>query len=104
MGRKLTAFCLAICFVFAMSVISFAEDFNKNRLGSISVTLVEQNGKTPVSGAELSVYRVATVSLNESGNLSYAFTKEFEKCGAALNDPSLSVILEVFVEKNKLSI
>ena len=100
MGRKLTAFCMAICFVFAMSVNSFAEDFNKNRLGSISVTLVEQNGKTPVSGAELSVYHVATVSLNESGNLSYVFTKEFENCGAALNDPSLSVVLEVFVEKN----
>lgn len=102
MGRKLTAFCLAICFVFAMSINSFAEDFNKNRLGSISVTLVGQNGKTPISGTELSVYHVAMVSLNDNGNLSYVFTKEFEKCGAALNNPLLSVALEVFVEENSV--
>ena len=28
------------------------------------------------------------------------FTKEFENCGAALNDPALSVVLEKFVEEN----
>ena len=102
MIRKLTAFCLAMCFVFAISVTAFAESFDSEQKGSITFTLFGQDGKTPVSGAELSVYYVATVGLNEKGNLSYVFTKDFENCGAAINDPALPVVLETFVEKNSV--
>lgn len=104
MIRKLTAFFMALCFIFTMSINAFAEDFDPGRLGSITLTLFGQDGKTPVSGAELSVYYVATVELNKKGDLSYVFTKEFENCDAALNDPALSVVLEKFVEENAVPV
>ena len=95
MLRKITAICLAICFIFAMSITAAANEFDEDKTGSISIKLVGQDGKTPISGAKLSVYYVATVRLNENGNLSYIFTDEFENCGAALNDPALSVVLVI---------
>lgn len=102
MLRKLTALCLALCFVLTMSVSAFANEFDAGKTGSISIKLTGPDGKTPVSGAELSVFRVATVVLNEKGNLSYAFTDEFESCGASLSDPALSVFLETFVKENSI--
>lgn len=102
MVRKLTAFCLALCFIFTMSVTTFANEFDADKTGSISIKLVGQDGNKPVSGAELSVYYVATVVLNEKGNLSYAYTEEFKNCKTALNDQALAVALETFVKENSV--
>ena len=81
-----------------MPVTVFAQAFEDDRVGSISVTLIDQDDKSPLTGAELSLYYVATVSLNSNDHLSYTFTDVFTDCGCALNDPALSARLDAFVE------
>ena len=103
MGRKLISVFLIVWVLFMMPMTAIAQDFDFNRVGSISVTLMDQDGKTPISGAELSLYHVATVSLNSKNNLSYTFTNAFEDCGCALDDPALSVKLDAFVKKHTVS-
>lgn len=98
MGRKLITFFLIAWILFLLPMTAFAEDFASDRVGSISVTLMDQKGKTPIAGAELSLYYVATVSLNSSNHLSYSFADPFADCGAALDDPALTAKLDIFVE------
>lgn len=104
MGRKLISVFLIVCGLFMMPMTAFAQDFDSNRIGSISVILMDQDGKTPITGAELSLYYVATVKLNSKNNLSYTFTNAFEDCGCALDDPALSVKLDAFVKEKSVSI
>ena len=103
MGRKFISIILTIWVLLMMPITAFAQSFDADRLGSISVTLMDQDGKTPISGAELSLYHVATVSLNSKNNLSYIFTYAFEDCGAALDDPALSVKLDAFVKDHSVT-
>lgn len=103
MGRKLISFILIVCVLLVMPVNAFAYSLFVDRPGSISVTLMDQNGNTPITGVELSLYHVATVSLNSNYNLSYTFTDAFEDCGCALDDPGLPVILDVFVKVHSIS-
>ena len=98
MGRKLTAIFFALWLLLTMPMMASAQAFDPNRMGSISVTLLDPTDKTPIAGAELSLYHVATVSLNSQNNLSYTFTDMFKGCGAALDDPALSAKLDTFVE------
>jgi hypothetical protein len=86
-----------------MPMTAFAQGFDAERLGTVSVTLMDQDGKTPIVGAELSLYHVATVNLNSKNNLSYTFTNLFEGCGAALDDPTLTVKLDAFVDDHSVS-
>lgn len=81
----------------------FAQDVDLNRLGSISVTLTDPSNKKPITGAELSLYYVATVGLNDNNNLSYAFTEAFADCGAALNDPTLVTALDAYVKGHSVA-
>ena len=86
-----------------MPMTVYAQGFDADRFGSVSVTLIEQAGKTPISGAELSLYYVASAELNSNHNLSYTFTNAFEDCGCPLDDPALSVKLDVFVKEHSVS-
>ena len=104
MGRKLISVLLIVWILFMMSMAVFAQRLDVDRVGSISVTLMDQDGKTPIEGAELSLYYVATVKRNGKNNLSYTFTDAFEDCGRALDDPALSVELDAFVKENSVSI
>ena len=99
MKRRRMTVCLILLLAFAMPVTAFAQDFDSDKLGSISVTLMDQGKTKAVVGAELSAYYVATVTLNENNRLSYTYTAEFEGCGVALDDKSLSKVLEDFAEK-----
>ena len=103
MGRKLISFFLIAWVLFMMPMTAFAQGFDPNHVGSISVSLMDQDGKTPITGVELSLYYVATVKLNNQNNLSYTYTTAFEDCGCALDDPGLPVILDAFVKKNSVS-
>ena len=103
MERKLISMILAIWVLLVMPMTAFAQSFDADRLGSVSVTLVDRDGITPISGAELSLYHVATVSLNSENNLSYNFTGAFENCGCALDDPALSAWLDAFVLEESVS-
>lgn len=98
MGHKLIAVLLAAWMLLVMPVTVLAAEFDMDRVGSISVTLMEPEGKKPIAGAELSLYQVAEVSLNSENKLSYTFTGEFENCGCPLDDPELSGKLELFIQ------
>ena len=100
MGRKIIAVFLTVWVLCLMPMTAFAQEFDGDRTGSISVTLVDPDGKTPLAGAELSLYYVATVALNSSNRLSYTFTDPFDDCGCALDDPALITALDVFVTEH----
>ena len=104
MRHKFISLFLLAWMLLMMPMTVFAQDFDADRLGSISVTLIDQDGKTPIAGAELSLYYVATVKLNSKNNLSYTFTNAFKDCRCALDDPALSVKLDAFVKEKSVSI
>lgn len=103
MRHKLIPVCLIVWILLMMPMLAFAQNFDAQRFGSISVTLMEQDGKTSIAGAEFSLYYVASVNLNSKNNLSYTFTNLFQDCGVALDDPALSVKLDAFVEEHSVS-
>ena len=53
-------------------------------------------------GAELSIYHVATVSLNTRGNLSYVYTADFAETGISLTDPELAAKLDAYLSENEV--
>lgn len=103
MRRKLFSAFLTLWILFLMPMTAFAQGLDFDRAGSISVTLMDQDGKTPITGAELSLYHVASVGLNNQHNLSYTFTNVFKDCGCSLDDPALSAILDAFVKDHSVS-
>ena len=64
MRRKLAAVFLVVFSLLLMPMTAFAQTIDFDRKGSISVTLIDQNGKKPITGVELSLYYVANVSLS----------------------------------------
>ena len=84
MGRKIISVFLIMWVLFVMPMTAFAQSFDAEHLGTVSVTLMDQDGKTPIVGAELSLYHVATVNLNSKNNLSYTFTDAFKDCGCGI--------------------
>ena len=58
--RKLISLFLLVCILAVLPLTAMAQKIEPDRLGSVSVTLVSQDA-TPMAGAELSVYHVATV-------------------------------------------
>ena len=103
MIRKIITVCVTILLLLTCSHTVFAEDFDKSKTGSVSVTLIEQKQNEPIVGAELSVYYVATVAINSSGNLSYAFTDAFEDSEINIDDPSIATKLDAFVLEHNVS-
>lgn len=103
MRNKIISVCLIVLLLIALPITAFAQDLDSNQLGSIRLTLLEKNGTAPITGAELSIYHVATVTANASGNLSYNYTAAFEDCGAALDDPELCVKLEQFLNTHSVT-
>ena len=97
MRRKLISTILAVWVLLIVAMPVFAQNVDLGRSGAISVTLLDQDGETPITGAELSLYYVATVSLNSENHLSYSFTEAFKDCGCLLDDPALSGKLDAFV-------
>ena len=97
MMRKILSLCLAVLLLVACVITASAEEFNPERTGSISVTLTEQNEKTPIVGAELSVYYIASVSVNANGKLSYVYTDSFAGAGFDLNDPEFVSKMDAYL-------
>ena len=56
-----------------------------------------------MAGAELSVYHVATVRVNSSGELSYVAKEAFDDDAIALYDPELVSKLDAFVSEHKIT-
>jgi uncharacterized surface anchored protein len=80
-----------------------AQQLDNSLKGSVSVTLVSQDGEKVLEGAVLSVFYVATVEADENGILRYTYTDVFAECGTALDDPELIAALDVFVAGKDLA-
>ena len=103
MRRKMITLCVTALLILTCSLTVFAQDFDPEKTGAISVTLTEQYDKEPIVGAQLSVYYVATVRMNTNGNLSYVYNDAFENSGINLDDPSLAIKLDAFVLEHNIS-
>lgn len=94
--RKIVLVFLAVLLLLGSATV-YAEPFDPARKGSVSVTLADQTKHEPVAGAELFVYRVATVTENERGNLTYGLAEAFASSGIRLHEPELAQKLEDFI-------
>lgn len=103
MHRNIIIFCVTALLILTCSLTSFAQGFDPQKNGTVSVTLTEQYDKEPIVGAELSVYYVATVRMNTDGNLNYVYTDPFENSGIDIGDPSLAIKLDAFVSDHNVS-
>ena len=103
MRRNIISVVLALWILLMMPMTAFAQNFDADCLGSVSVTLMDPDGETPISGAELSLYYVASVECNSNDSLRYTFTGTFENCGCALDDPALAMMLDAFVQEHSVS-
>ena len=103
MRRKLFLLSIALLLVITSVTTAFAADFDPLQPGSITVTLTEQYEKTPIVGAQLQVYYIATVGINTNGNLNYIFTPEFAQLGFEIDDPELASKLEAYLSENTVT-
>ena len=88
----LLLFCM-IC----VSAAFASEKFDENRTGSITVTLLDSRDETtPVSGGNLTVYRIADVE-SASYNLEYVLTEEFKDSGISLSELSKTKTVNEFM-------
>ena len=102
MRNKLISLGLAVLLLLTLPVTVFAQWFDADRVGSISVTLVDQAQKRPVPDAQIAVYHVASVEYNSNNRLFYTYTVDFETCGFDLNDPQLATKLEAFAQEHNV--
>ena len=68
MRRKMITLCVTTLLFLTCSLTVFAQDFDPEKIGSVSVILTEQHDKEPIVGAELSVYYVAKVCIRHPKN------------------------------------
>lgn len=100
MSRKIITLGVIIVLILTGSYSAFAEEFDPGKTGSISVTLADQN--EPIAGAELSVYYVATATLDADGDLIYAYTEDFEQLNVSIDDKSLAVRLDAYTAQYRV--
>ncbi|MEE0969755.1 MAG: Cna B-type domain-containing protein, partial [Clostridia bacterium] len=91
-----------IFLVLTCSYTVFAEEYNPDLTGSISVTLTDKKQNEAIVGAELSVYYVATVLLDDDGNLMYDYTDDFKQFDTAIDDTELATKLDAFVSQHNV--
>ena len=103
MGRKILTFFVVVLLITTCVIVASAEEFDPGKTGSISVTLTEQYEKTPIAGAELSVYYIATVGINTEGKLNYIFTEKFATLDVAVDDPELAAKLDTYLSENEVT-
>lgn len=102
MSRKIITFCITILLLLTCSYTVFAEEYNPDLTGSISVTLTDKKQNEAIVGAELSVYYVATVLLDDDGNLMYDYTDDFKQFDTAIDDTELATKLDAFVSQHNV--
>ena len=103
MERKTVVLCLTVLLLITCVFPVSAEEFDPAKTGSISVTLAEQYEKTPIAGAELSLYYIATVGINAEKKLNYIYTEEFANTGIGLDDPELAAKLDAYLSENEVA-
>ena len=103
MKNKLLSFCLVFLLLASFPLRAEAQELDPDQPTSISVSLVAKNDRTPMVGAELAVFYVASVEYNTDGKLIYLYTDDFADCGFQLDDPDVIVKLDAFVTENSIA-
>ena len=103
MRNKLISIFLLAWILTALPLSAVAQEFDPDQTGSLSVTMVSQDGTKPMAGAVLSVFHIATVGADENDTLFYTYTDAFSDCGVALDDPELAKELDAFVDGKNIS-
>ena len=102
MGRKILAGCIVAMLLLSCVTGVFAEEFDREGSGSVSVTLTEQYSKTPIVGAELSMYYIATIGGQTEKGFTYIPTEDFACTGLSLDAPDLVTKLEDYLSRGSL--
>lgn len=97
MTRKLLILWISLLLLVMCPLTVSAEEFDPDKTGSVTVQLTEQFEKTPIAGAELAVYHVATAGVRTDGTLTYRYTEAFAATGIALDDPELADKLDAYI-------
>ena len=87
-NKFITALVIMFAIVSASTCPAMASDsgsVNLTRNGSISVTLQDSGNSSPVSGGEITLYRVAD-AYTSGYQLAYLFTDDFKDCGIKIDN------------------
>lgn len=103
MARKILMAFVTVLLILNCTITVSAETFDPGKTGSISVTLTEQYEKTPIAGAELSMYYIATVGINTDGKLNYIYTDAFAESGIEIEDPDLADKLDAYLSEHEVA-
>ena len=95
--HKALRFCVLLALLAALPMTAFAQELDPHQRGSITLSLVSPEDETPLEGAEMALYHVATVNANGNGILLYSYTEAFSHCGFSLDDAELTKKLDAFV-------
>ena len=98
MNKRFSLF-LIVLILALLPLQVMAQEFDPARKGSIHLSLMAPDGKTPMEGAEFTVFQVATVVL-ENGDMVYHYTEDFAGCGFYLDDSDLIAKLDGYVLEN----
>ena len=99
---KIVALVLLICCVFSTNVTMVHaltyQDVDIDETGSISITIKYDDN--PVAGGSVTLYQVASMQLDENGDLQFVLTQDYESFDGDLTtlDESLTSWLETSTE------
>lgn len=102
MRRKILTVLITLLILLTSVITVFAKDFDPDAAGSICVSLQDPYDQTPIPGAELSLYYIATVGINTDEKLNYLYTEPYADTGIALDDPQLVTKLDAYVSQEDL--
>lgn len=90
--KKIKYFLTFILMILISNEIVLANDIKNytldlNKKGTISITLTQSDDKTPISGAEITIYQVANPVINNN-NLEFEYHQNIKSCQANLSDLS----------------
>ncbi len=94
MKRIKNSILTLIVFFFGIISVVNAEELNTDlgthtvdftKKGSIKITLTEEQDDEAISGAEITIYKVASAG-EENHNLKFTYTEEFSTCEASLDN------------------
>ncbi len=101
-GRKVLLSIVMVLLVLSLSLSAMAADsvIDWTRTGSLTLKLLDSGDGTPVAGAEVTVFEVATLSAVD-GLLEYTLTSDFAECGISLEDLQDTALADQFAAYTK---
>lgn len=103
MANKVLRVFLILLLLAALPLSVMAQEFDPDQQGSISVSLKSKETKTPLEGADLSLFHVADVEMGSDGILRFSPAADFADSGIALDDPDLTAKLDAYVTEHSIN-